>query len=117
MWKTPGRKFPVILPHELLPWLKRNHAFPDVDAATLAQYWQHFQDIGMDWATLSEKKEECLHPLFLWGDDVQYNQNFEKLETVCIGHVLDCRKFSMETSFPLFCIRDDPCFCLIFENV
>ena len=113
-WLTPARKFPVILPHELLPWLKRHHAFPDISAATLAEYWQHFQDIGIDWAKLSQNLEDRLHPLFLWGDDVQYNQHFEKLETICLGHVLDSRKFSMETSFPLFCIREDPWFWIYF---
>ena len=36
-----GRPFPVILPHELLPWLMRNGAFPKVSCSDLASYWDH----------------------------------------------------------------------------
>ena len=44
----------------------------------------------------------------LWGDDCQYNESYEKLICVHLGHVLDSRKFSLESSWPLFTIREVP---------
>lgn len=98
----------MVLPHELLPWLKRNNAFPKVSAAVLSQYWHHFQNLKIDWAAASKGLEETLHPVFLWGDDVQYNESYEKLIVVCIGHCLDKRTFSLETCWPIFTIREVP---------
>ena len=102
----PERKFPVVLPHNLLPWLQRNHAFPQVTSAELSTYWKHFSDNNVEWATASEGIQSQLHPCFLWGDDVQYNESYEKLCVVCLGHCLDKRKFSLETCWPLFTIRE-----------
>ena len=62
----------------------------------------------MPWATASTNLESVLHPLYLWGDDCQYNESYEKLICVHLGHVLDSRKFSLESSWPLFTIREVP---------
>ena len=98
----------MVLPHELLPWLKRNNAFPQVFAAELSKYWHHFQSLGIDWAAASKDLEETLHPVYLWGDDVQYNESYEKLIVICMGHCLDKRTFSLETCWPIITIREVP---------
>lgn len=61
---------------------------------------------GMSWASLARGHESEVNPLYLWGDDVQYNASHEKLVTVVMGGVLDETKFSMASVFPLFTIRE-----------
>lgn len=99
---TCCRKYPVILPHELLPWLQRNGAFPDV-----------VSEIPMYWANMAKRCTipNCIdvrraHPLYIWGDDCQYNEQYEKLIVVVMGHCLDPRTFSIECCWPLFCLRE-----------
>ena len=112
----------MVLPHELLPWLKRNNAFPQVFAAELSKYWHHFQSLGIDWAAASKDLEETLHPVYLWGDDVQYNESYEKLIVICMGHCLDKRTFSLETCWPIITIREVPLqesscfFCIVLVD-
>ena len=112
------RKFPVCLPHELFPWLVRNNAWvqhEDVNPGRLSEYWEHFNG-KVPWAA---PKGVDVHPIYLWGDDVQYNQSHEKLIVVVAGHVLDRRTYSLATTWPLFCIREVS-WCLdgwLFGNV
>lgn len=96
---------PVVLPHELLPWLHRQNAFPDVHGRDLASYWCHFRD-KVPWGRAAAGSEDQVHPLYLWGDDAQYNASNEKLLVVALGHQLDKRKNSLESVWPLFCVRD-----------
>ena len=83
-----GRPFPVILPHELLPWLMRNGAFPKVSCSDLASYWDHIdaRSIPVGEVVNDEIKTKC-HPLYIWGDDAQYNAQHEKVIVVVLGHV------------------------------
>lgn len=47
-----------------------------------------------------------MHPFFIWGDDCQYNESYEKLIVICMGHVLDRRTFSLESSWPIIVLRE-----------
>lgn len=92
----------MILPHELLPWLVRNNAFPDVEG-DVPVYWEterRWRDIP------GEIDPSKHHPLYIWGDDCQYNEQYEKLICVVLGHALDPRSFSIECCWPLFCLRE-----------
>ena len=102
-----GRPFPVILPHELLPWLMRNGAFPKVSCSDLASYWDHIdaRSIPVGEVVNDEIKTKC-HPLYIWGDDAQYNAQHEKVIVVVLGHVLDPNTYSLQCCWPLFCIRE-----------
>ena len=102
-----GRRFPVILPHELLPWLMRNGAFPRISCSDLSNYWDHIsaRRIPVGEVVSDEMKNKC-HPLYIWGDDAQYNEQHEKLIVVVLGHVLDPNTYSIQCCWPLFCIRE-----------
>ena len=106
--KNLARKFPVILPHLLVPWLIRNGLFPDVAATELRSHWQHMKSRGADHANLvDDEMEHKFHPFYLWADDAVYNQLHEKLMVIVLGHCLDPKKNSVETCWPLCCIRVD----------
>lgn len=122
-WFSSPRKFPVILPHEVFPWLVRHGAWPSDDDAgpsSLEQYWNHF--LGKVSWQAPPGLERDLHPIYLWGDDVQFNEHHEKLIVVLAGHVLDRRSYSKSSCWPLFTIREaawlfylypmQPCMCL-----
>lgn len=63
----------------------------------------------MYWANMAKRCTipNCIdvrraHPLYIWGDDCQYNEQYEKLIVVVMGHCLDPRTFSivlLERSF------------------
>ena len=106
------RKFPVILPHQLFPWLMRSGAWPkddDVGPSKLAHYWHHFEGRA-SWKA-PQGLERDLHPIYIWGDDVQFTENHEKLIVVLVGHVLDRRTYSCSSCWPLFTIREDSWWC------
>lgn len=94
----------MVLPHELVPWLIRHGAFPAVTSDDLKRYWGHCRDR----VPFGRMGGEQVHPFFLWGDDCQYNKNQDKIIVIILGHVLDERTYSMETSWPLVCIREAP---------
>lgn len=95
----------MILPHELLPWLLRQNAFAEVHGSDLATYWGHFRD-KVPWGHAADGLEERIHPLYLWGDDAVFNEGSEKLLVIAMGHQLDIRKNSLESVWPLCCVRD-----------
>ena len=99
------RRLPVILPHELLPWLLRQNAFAEVHGSDLATYWGHFRN-KVPWGRAADGLEERIHPLYLWGDDAVFNEGSEKLLVIAMGHQLDNRKNSLESVWPLCCVRD-----------
>ena len=77
------------------------------DHSAIAEYWQHLSR-HVPWAQnhVSDNGLDYV-PLFLWGDDAQYNKRADKLITVCMGMVLDTRDCSRVTIWPLFCYRHD----------
>ena len=95
-----------MLPHELLPHLvKHGHVLPNKQE--IGDYWSHmFRHAS--WGPghpLNQAGQRCAHlPLFLYADDVKWT-NEEKLTQVCVGQVLESRRSSMETHWPLFLIR------------
>ena len=101
------RQFPVVLPHQLLPWLERNHAWPKISSVAVKEYWDHFRD-KVPWGHLADDLPDQVHPLWLWGDDCQYNEQYEKIICVSLGHCCDKNTMSLESNWPLFTIRVVP---------
>ena len=105
---TVHKLLPVVLPHELFPVLMKHQPLC-VDLEDRVEYWNHCIQ-HMVWCTdPSEAIADAQHfrvPVYLYGDDTRFSQA-EKLGVVMVGGVLDTRKSSMETHFPLFVIRDE----------
>ena len=107
---------PVVLPHHLLCHLEKYNQL-EVSAESRAQYWRHAEDF-FPWyqahpATLNSRVSEgeahscVMHvPLHLYADDTRFSTN-EKLGVIMMGAVLDTRKNSMSTYWPLFVVRLD----------
>ena len=107
---------PVVLPHELLCHLEKHNQL-EVSAESRAQYWRHAEQF-FSWyqahpATLNPRVSEdeahsrVMHvPLHLYADDTRFCTN-EKLGVIMLGAVLDQRKHSMSTYWPLFVVRLD----------
>ena len=100
------RKLPLVRPHELIPFLVDCDAFPKIDPSEIGFYWNHMAQHAK-WAQPCQGWNQT-HPLYLWGDDAQYNKQREKVVAVALGFVLDDRRSSMDTIFPLFVYKDDP---------
>lgn len=101
------RQFPVVLPHELVPWLHRNGAWPhDISESDLRDYWGNCKKQQLPWSDAATDLEGSMHPFFIWGDDCQYNESYEKLIVICMGHTLDRRTFSLESCWPIIVIRE-----------
>lgn len=101
------RQFPVVLPHELVPWLHRNDAWPhDISESDLRDYWGNCKKQQLPWSDAAIDLEGSMHPFFIWGDDCQYNESYEKLIVICMGHTLDRRTFSLESCWPIIVIRE-----------
>ena len=103
------RKMPVVLPHKLLPWMLENGIYPQeaLESATVSSYWTHLSSC-LPWACEHvRRKGPQFQPLWLWGDDAQYNIANDKLVTVAMGAVLDDRRCATATVWPLFCYRFD----------
>ena len=94
----------MVLPHEVVPWLQRRGAWPTISQSELDEYWANLA--GKDWADRLGGGD--VHPLFLWGDDCQFNESREKLIMVSLGHALDKRTFSLECGWPVIALREEP---------
>lgn len=100
----------MVLPHELLPYLDRNGLLPEVDEDELRRFWAHLKNQNVEVAKLvTEEMAPRCHPLFIWGDDAEYNEHHEKLIVMTLGHCLSDETFSIKRNWPLLTIRDDPC--------
>ena len=107
---------PVILPHELLCHLEKYNQL-ELCAESRAEYWRHAEEF-FPWyqhhpATLNsgvsegEAHSRVMHvPLHMYADDTRFSTN-EKLGVIMLGAVLDKRKNSMSTYWPLFVVRLD----------
>lgn len=99
---------PVVLPHELVPFLLKHQLLINNDAMDLEieQYWRFLSSMGMPGSM--DKPGSGTIPLWIWGDDSQYNEQQSKVVLVAIGLVLDSRKCSKSTVYPLFAFKVDP---------
>lgn len=103
------RKLPVVLPHHLVQQMLQDGLF-DTSNAIMEQvqkYWGHLSEQGIGWAR--DSSLAAVHPLFLWGDDAQFNERQENLVVVAMGHVLSEEKNSMLAMWPLFSYKVEAC--------
>ncbi|CAE7939447.1 unnamed protein product [Symbiodinium necroappetens] len=94
------RQLPLLLPHELLPWLVKHGALPvdEPASAAVSKFWAHARDVGMPVNGATD-----LHiPLYMWGADAQFTENQDKLVAVAMGRVLETSKDARLTVWPLF---------------
>ncbi|CAE7910895.1 unnamed protein product, partial [Symbiodinium necroappetens] len=99
--KMTKKKLPVVLPHQLLPWLVENGFLPVDDDACheVASYWSHARSVGL----AASGQTDAHIPLYLWGDDAQFTQTHQdKLVAVAFGRVLETCKNALRTVWPLF---------------
>ena len=95
---------PIILPHELMGYLKTNNVLKNFDMDDVAAYWRHAGKY-MSWAKNHWGTTANHLPAFLYGDDAQFDEAHNKLLVVSLGFLLDGRRSSMETHHPLFVLR------------
>ena len=69
-------------------------------------YWRFLA--SRDCPSTSDKPGSGCIPLYLWGDDCQFNERGQKMCTIVCGHVLDTRKNSKLTVYPLFVYQVEP---------
>ena len=98
---------PLVLPHQLIGYLCQNgHLEVSMDHDA---YWKHMYDHaswGRTHPALQAGPENCHHlAAFLYGDDARYSKQ-EKLIVISLGLVLDPRKNSMLSYWPLVVIRE-----------
>lgn len=94
------RKMPVVLPHRLVERMLQDGMFPEILAQDVQNYWDHLATQGVSWA--QDPSLKPVHPLFLWGDDAQFNERQESLVAVAMGHVLSEEKNSLLAMWTLF---------------
>ena len=98
----------MILPHHLVQHLARSG---HLQAAGLSiedvkEYWSHMGKFS-SWGPSHPAFSTGRHmPMFLYGDDARINAFGDKLVLVCGGFVLDQRKSSLLTHFPLFVLKE-----------
>ena len=89
-----------------------------MDTQKTTAYWNHLKS-HLPWAADHVRQHGLeFHPLFLWGDDAQYDELGHKIVTVAMGHVLDDRRDSISTVWPLFAYRVESrinLFLLVFQ--
>ena len=93
---------PVVLPHQLFPWMMRRGIWPTLQDGSLEQYWKHLKDVG---SPLSGMSDGSHIPLYLWGDGAQYTESGESILVFTCGIVIDENR---SNTFPLFLCREDP---------
>ncbi len=97
----PARKLPMILPHKLVC----EPCWPCVDDADVKAFWNNLSANGSPLANISPDKNHI--PIWLWGDEAQYRENGDEILLICMGIVVDKRKFSVESCYPLGICRSD----------
>jgi hypothetical protein len=93
------RNLPVVMPHDLVDLL------PHIDESEIKHYWDHLSKVNSPLAKISPEKNH--YPLWIWGDEAQYRENGDEIMLICIGAVLDNRKHSIESCYPLSICRSD----------
>lgn len=97
-----ARNMPVVLPHELFPWMMRSGIWPNLEEKQIQQYWQHLKDVGSPLSALSDDASHI--PVYLWGDGAQYTESGESMSVFCCGIVVDDNRSNI---FPLFLCREE----------
>ena len=99
----PPRMLPCVLPHLLVQSLFEHKMWPTQLMPELhgakSEYWDHM-DAHTSWGP-QHPGRHTHEPVALYGDDAAVNKNGEKLFCVTLSHVLDPRKNSMCTLWPL----------------
>ena len=98
----------MVLPHELIQHLQRCGHLDEAELSldSCKRYWEHARH-HMEWAAEHGGTAGGRHhPLFLYGDDARWNSYGDKLVLVSMGFVLDSRKHSLATHFPLFVLQE-----------
>lgn len=103
MGVQPPRMLPCVLPHMLVQSLFEHKMWPtqlmpELHGA-ISEYWDHM-GAHTSWG-LQHPGRHSHEPVALYGDDAAVNKNGEKLFCVTLSHVLDPRKNSMCTLWPL----------------
>ena len=100
------RKHPMVLPEKLVC----HPSWPAVDAGAVRAYWQHLAQCKSPLANLSPSQNHV--PVWLWGDEAQFRKGSgDNVLLLCMGAVLDTRKFSVECCYPLTLCRSDAFLC------
>ncbi|CAL1145496.1 unnamed protein product [Cladocopium goreaui] len=94
-----NRNLPVVMPHDLVDLL------PHIDESEIKHYWDHLSKVNSPLAKISPEKNH--YPLWIWGDEAQYRENGDEIMLICIGAVLDNRKHSIESCYPLSICRSE----------
>ena len=92
---------PVILPHQLFPWMLRSGIWPELEDDSLNAYWAHLNDVGSPLAGMSDGSHI---PVYLWGDGAQYTESGESILVFSCGIVIDGNHTNV---FPLFLCREE----------
>ncbi|CAE7403183.1 unnamed protein product [Symbiodinium sp. CCMP2592] len=93
------RNLPVVLPHEVFPWLVKQGLIPLSETDEITKFWSHARTAGMP--TMGATDSHI--PLYLWGDDARFTETHEdKIVVVAFGRVLETSKNALETVWPLF---------------
>ena len=95
-----SRKLPIVLPENVVERL------PPIDAADINHFWQHIRNSGSPLKDISPGHH---YPLWIWGDEAQYRENGDEVMLITLGSILDKRKHSVESCYPLSICRSDPC--------
>lgn len=101
---------PIIFPHELAVYLAEKGmwpAFAPGEQGETEKFWQHLCDRHVDWATDPANLKPCPRPLGVYGDDVQYNKEGDKLAVFGWNDVLQ-KTFNMH-NWPIFVLRAATC--------
>lgn len=93
------RKMPFVLPHNIVC----ESDWPQRDPADVQRYWQNLSKRKSPVAAISPEKSHV--PLWIWGDECEYRENGDELLIICMGYVLDTRKFSIESCYPIVVCR------------
>ena len=108
---------PAILPHQLIPFLLQQKVMldePEMDHE-IEYYWRFLSSVGFPMA--ADKPGSGTIPLWIWGDDSQYNEQGSKVVLVSIGAVLDWRTCSKMTTWPLFAYKVESQLMIITKSV
>lgn len=106
----PFRKHPIILPETVV----REPHWPSIDQAAIIEYWDNLKNRNSPLAEISPDKTHI--PLWIWGDECQFRENGDELLVICIGSILDPRKFSIDCCYPLALCRSEACLVLVLAN-
>ena len=78
--------------------------FPQLKPREVSRYWNHLCDAKSPVALGLPSRDYI--PLYIWGDGANYVKD-ESIICICMGCVLDNRKNSIESRWPLALCREE----------